>query len=178
MKATTTLEEQRIREVLQIRLDGAEEWDVVAHVADKEKAGEEPWTVTADPLNEEQIVDLISEADKRIAASRPAEESAVARHLAMRGSLYARAIQAGEIRAALAILADIAKIEEVYPAKAKASAAPPAGDGMTWILIGIPAPRYREIAEEIELLATVEGIRIDIEPSADRPKAIEHQHPR
>jgi hypothetical protein len=172
MKATTTLEEQRIREVLQIRLDGAEEWDVVAHIADREKAGEEPWRPAPDPLTEEQIVDLISEADKRIAASRPAADSAVARHLAMRRSLYARAVQAGEIRAALAILADIAKIEEVYPAKMKAQPLLPAGDGMTWVLIGIPATRFGEIAEEIELLAAVDGIRIDTVP-ADRPKAIE-----
>ena len=160
------IEEQRIQAILQIRLDGAETWDVEAFVADKERAGEEPWKITGEPLSQKQVLDYIREADHRIATSSPDAQTAAARHLAMRRSLYARAVQAGEIRAALAILVDIAKIEEVYPAKAKekTTAGMIAAPGMSWVLIGIPAARFGEIAEEIELLGAVDGIRIEMDP--------------
>ena len=38
-------------------------------------------------------------------------------HLARRKSLYARAVAAGDIRAALAVLADLAKMQGLYPSE-------------------------------------------------------------
>ncbi len=152
-------EKRRIEAILQIRLDGAEEWDVREFVAKNEQAGEEPWTPHPDPLTPDQIAGIIAAADRMITESCPGFPPDAARHLAMRRNLYARAIQAGEIATAARILRDIAEIEGVYPRLKTAPRTP----GMAFVLIGLPAERFGEIAEEIELLACVDGISVAIE---------------
>ena len=153
----TDLDEARIQQILAIRLDGAETWDVFDFVREKIVAKDATWIDQAKFV----VTDYIAEADRRIAASAHDPATTNARHLAMRRNLYARAVQAGDIGTALRVLIDLAKLEGAYPGKSKTRPELDA-DGQTWILIGIPAARYGEIAGEIELLKCVDGIRVEV----------------
>lgn len=96
---------ERVAEVLAIRLDGAQVHDVVRYAAEK------GWGLT-----EAAAAELVARADallvKRLDRSRA---RALARHVAQRESLYARAVNAGDYRTALAALQDLAKLQAVYP---------------------------------------------------------------
>jgi hypothetical protein len=119
-RATPAIIEQRVQAILQVRLDGAEGWDVRQYVADQEAAGEQPWKVEAGckPLSERQIREYVTKADELIATScRITRREALRRHKAQRRSLYARAVQAGDIGNALAVLKDLAALQDLYPAK-------------------------------------------------------------
>jgi hypothetical protein len=119
-RATSATLQQRIQAVLQIRLDGAEGWDVRQFVAEKEAAGEVPWTIPegGKPLSERQIRRYVEQADDLIAEScRTSRKQLIRRHLAQRRSLYARAVQAGDIRTALAVLNSLAELQNLFPAK-------------------------------------------------------------
>jgi hypothetical protein len=109
-----TNEQKRIQAVLQLRLDGAEVWDIVETIAAKEQAGEEPWTVEdgGQPATRAEISDLIDAADRLIQQSAPGLPAATARQLAMQRNLYARCIQACEHATAARILKSIAAIEQ------------------------------------------------------------------
>lgn len=119
-RVTHTLHDQRIQAVLQIRLDGAEGWDVRLYVAEKEKAGEQPWKIEegGKPLSERQIRRYVQAADALVSEScRISRATAIRRHKAQRRSLYARAIQTGDLGTALAVLRDLATLQDLYPAK-------------------------------------------------------------
>ncbi len=47
----------RVQVVLQLKLDGAQRWDILQYIAEKELLGEPPWTMAANqkPLCERQI---------------------------------------------------------------------------------------------------------------------------
>jgi hypothetical protein len=154
----TDLDEARIQQILAIRLDGCERWDVDAFVAEQRTKKEPTW---AGETTGKQLDEYLAEADRRIAASAHDPKTATERHLAMRRNLYARAVQAGDIGTALRVLIDLAKLEGAYPGKTKGRPELDA-DGQTWILIGIPHARFGEIAGEIELLKCVDGIRVEV----------------
>jgi hypothetical protein len=118
-RATPATIQRRVQAVLQIRLDGAEGWDVRQYVAEKQAAGEAPWTVDegGKQLSERQIRRYVEQADALIAEScRTSRKRALRRHMAQRRNLYARAVQAGDLRTALAVLTDLAKLQGLYPA--------------------------------------------------------------
>jgi hypothetical protein len=108
-----SIEERRIQAILQIRLDGAESWDVEDFIAEKEKDGEAPWAIAAGarPLTRAKIAKIIEAADTLMIDAYSAYPPETARHLAMRRNLYARAVAAGEIATAARILRDIREIE-------------------------------------------------------------------
>ena len=56
-RATDTTIEERVQVILQLKLDGAQPWDIGQYVADRERAGDPPWTINADqkPLSERTI---------------------------------------------------------------------------------------------------------------------------
>jgi hypothetical protein len=118
--ASKATKAQRVHDVLRIRLDGAEAWDILQYIAEKQAAGEAPWTVeegTA-PLKERQIRNYVRAADRAIAESCWQQTKKLFRiHLAQRRNLYARAVQAGDIRTALSVLMDLATLQDLYPAK-------------------------------------------------------------
>jgi hypothetical protein len=98
---------QRIEEVLRIRLDGAQFHDIVQY------ASEQKWNVS-----ERQLWNYITRADELLVERQDKNrKKVVARHLAQRQSLYARAVNAGDYRTALAILADETKLRGLYPEK-------------------------------------------------------------
>lgn len=95
----------RVAEVLAVRLDGAQVHDVVAYAASK------GWGLT-----EAAAADLVARADallvRRLDRNR---DRALARHVAQRETLFARAVNAADFRTALAVLQDLGKLQAIYP---------------------------------------------------------------
>jgi hypothetical protein len=123
MRETDPILEQRVEEILEIRLDGAKEWDARRYVAEKEAADEAPWKLPegGNPLSRRQIRNYIREADRRIARSTQAtRQRRVARHIAYRERLFARAVSKGDERTALAVLDSLAKLLDLFPTESDA----------------------------------------------------------
>jgi hypothetical protein len=119
-KPTKAQVEARVSEILRIRLDGAEIWDVREYVREKEQEDGSPWKLPegAKPLSDSQLWRYIARADKLIAEScRASRKKLLRRHLAQRRNLYARAVNAGDYRAALAAARDEAELLGLYPAR-------------------------------------------------------------
>src|SRR5439155_9084172 len=90
----------RVGEVLRIRLDGAQFHDVVQYVAEK------GWG-----LQERQVRNYIRRADDLLVEREDgSRKRTIARHLAQRQALFARAVNAADLRTALAVLTDEAKL--------------------------------------------------------------------
>ena len=116
--------EARVDEILRIRLDGAEIWDVREYVREKEQEDGSPWQLAdgATPLTDSQLYRYLAKAEQLIAASsRASRNKLVRRHLAQRRSLYAKAVSAGDYRAALAALESEAKLQGLFDIPARAA---------------------------------------------------------
>ncbi len=116
-KATVLL---RLLEIVRIRLDGAKLWDVCEYVREKEQEDDSPWKLPDDgkPLSQSQIARYVQKADDTIAEStRERRRQSRVKNLARREHMYARAMNAGDIRTALAVAQDEAKLRGLYPAK-------------------------------------------------------------
>lgn len=123
-KADGPLVQARVDEVLQLRLDGARRWDILQYVAEKEAEKGPPnhWTRGGGepPMCQRQVGNYIAEADRIIAESREKGRKAMlARHIAQRRNLFAKAVLAGDNSTALAVLRDEAKLLDLYPAERK-----------------------------------------------------------
>jgi hypothetical protein len=108
-KADKALAARRVEDLLRIRLDGAEFWNVREYVREKEKEEGSAWFVAEDgtALSDSQIRRYQTQADALMMASHERSRNKLfRRHLAQRRSLYARAVLTGEIRTALACLRD------------------------------------------------------------------------
>ena len=119
-KASKATVELRLREVLRIRLDGAGIWDVTEYVAEQEATEGSPWKLAEDekPLSRRQIERYVQRADRLIAEStRESRKRSVRRHLARRERMYGAAMNAGDVRTALAVLQDEAQLRGLYPPK-------------------------------------------------------------
>ncbi len=118
MKATGEQKRRRVEEVLKIRLDGAEIWDVREYVREKEQEKGSLWELPPDgkPLSDSQLWRYMADADKLIAEScRASRKKLIRRHLAQRRNLFAKAVSAGDYRTGLAIGKDKAELEGLYP---------------------------------------------------------------
>jgi hypothetical protein len=103
---------------LRIRLDLAEFWDVREFVREKEKEEGSLWFLLPDekPLSDSQIRRYLLAADKLIAEScRASRRTLTRRHLARRRNIAAKALSAGDYRAALAALDSEAKLQGLFP---------------------------------------------------------------
>jgi hypothetical protein len=123
-------ERRRQQEVLRIRLDGAEFWDVREYAREKGKEQGSAWELSPDskPLSDGQLWRYIGRADRMITEScRATRKKLLRRHLAQRRNLYAKAVSQGDVRAALAVLTDEAKLIGLY-APVKVAPTNPAGD--------------------------------------------------
>jgi hypothetical protein len=128
MKANKTTVKLRVEEILRIRLDGAEFWDVCQYVREKEREAGSAWVRPegGKPLAESTIWRYIGRADKLIAEScRSSRKKLIRNHLAQRRNLYAKAVSSGDYRTALAVKQDEAKLLGLYPAEKKEIALPP-----------------------------------------------------
>jgi hypothetical protein len=113
MKATNAQVQARVEEVLAIRLDGAEFWDVREYAREKEQEEGSAWHVAEGdkPLSDGQLWRYIGRADKMIAEScRASRKKLLRRHLAQRRNLYAKAVSQGDMRTALAAADSEAKL--------------------------------------------------------------------
>lgn len=118
-QADKALVERRVEDVLRIRLDGAEFWDVREFVRAKEKEPGSNWELPAGgtPLSDGQLRRYQQKADRLVQESfERGRKKHIRQHLAKRRMLYGRAVNAGELATALAILKDEATLLRLYPA--------------------------------------------------------------
>jgi hypothetical protein len=165
MKATKAQIRLRIDEILRIRLDGAEFWDVCEYVREKEKEAGTPWTVPegGKPLSEGTLCRYIGRADKLITEScQASRKKLLRRHLAQRRNLYAKAVSAGDFRTALAAARDEAELQGLYPPK-KIAPTNPKGD-----------QPYAGVLTDAERLAALQGLYACL-GAADRGPLAERQ---
>lgn len=117
--ATQAVVARRVEEILRIRLDGAEFWDVREYAREKEQEAGSAWELPPGekPLSDGQLWRYIGQADKLVVEScRASQKKLMRRHQAQRRNLYAKAISAGDYRVALAAAQDEAKLQGLYPA--------------------------------------------------------------
>ncbi len=105
----------RVEEVLRIRLDGAELWDIREYVREKVEKKDPVWGEHM--LSDSQLYRYIRRANAMIAEScKPSRKRVVQRHLAQRRALFGRCINSGDYRTALAVLRDEAELLLLYGA--------------------------------------------------------------
>ena len=129
-KPTKAQVQLRTEEILRIRLDGAEAWDVREYVREKEREAGSAWELPegGKPLSDSQLWRYIAKADGLIAEScRASRKKLVRRHLAQRRNLFAKAVSAGDYRTALAVARDEAELQGLYPPR-KIAPTNPKGD--------------------------------------------------
>jgi hypothetical protein len=94
----------RVEEVLRIRLDGAQLHDVVHYAAEK------GWAV-----QERQLRNYIHRADDLLVERQEkSRKRLLARHVAQRDALFARAVNAADLRTALAVADSTAKLQGLF----------------------------------------------------------------
>jgi len=126
MRATKAQVRERVEQVLRIKLDGAELWDLREYVKEKTGAADPVWGDK--PLSDGTLYRYSRLADRLIAEScRGSRKRLLRRHLAQRRNLAAKAISAGDYRAALAALKDEAELQGLYPPQ-KIAPTNPKGD--------------------------------------------------
>ena len=117
--ASKAVAARRVDEVLRIRLDGAEFWDVREFTREKEGEKGSDWHLADgdNPMSDGQIGRYIAKADKAIEASAARNrKKLIRRHTAKRRNLYAKSVMAGDLRTALACLSEEARLLGLYPA--------------------------------------------------------------
>jgi hypothetical protein len=120
MKADKATVQARIEDIARVILDGAMPFQIGPYLSAQEQAGEPPWKLAegAKPLSSRHIRRLVRRAEALIAeAARTNRKRLLQRHLAQRRALYARAVQSGDVRAALACARDEAELLGLYPSK-------------------------------------------------------------
>jgi hypothetical protein len=129
-RATKAVLAQRVVDVLRLRVQGAAFWDVCEWVREREQEKGSPWHLPEGdkPLSNGTLWRLIARADRMAAENyRASAKRLLRRHLVRREHLYSVAVLQGDVRAALAVLADAAALEGLYPPK-KIAPTNPAGD--------------------------------------------------
>jgi hypothetical protein len=107
MKSTQATVRQRVHEVLQLRLLGAEFHDIVQH------ASENGWGV-----GERQLWNYLARADDLLERTLETDRGKLfRRHVAQRRALYARAMAVSDYSTARAVLKDEAELLGLYPAR-------------------------------------------------------------
>jgi hypothetical protein len=127
MKATKAQIQQRVEDVLKIRLEGAAFWNVREYAREKEAEEGSAWFLPpgCKPLSDAQLWRYIARADKLAAQNYLASRKRLfRRHLIRREHLYALALNQGDVRAALAVLADAADLEGLRPPRKVAPTTP------------------------------------------------------
>lgn len=95
---------RRVEAVLRIRLDGAQHHDIVAY------AEEQKWGVS-----DRQVRTYIRRADALLVERRDtSRRRLVARHIAQRESLFARAVNGADYRTALAVADSLSKLQGLF----------------------------------------------------------------
>jgi hypothetical protein len=133
---------RRVDDLLRIRLDGAEFWDVCKFVRAGEAEEGSAWELPegATPLSDSQIRRLMAKADRAVEASHVrSRRKLMRRHLAQRRNLHAKSVLAGDYRTGLACLRDEAELLGLYPPKrVKAEVSGEGGGPLPLAFIEVP----------------------------------------
>lgn len=98
------LDPDRVKEVLRIRIDGAQFHDVIDYAAEK------AWNAT-----EAECAALIRAADNLLVRRQDRSRKRItARHIAQREALYARALNGADYGTCVRILGEIGKLQGLY----------------------------------------------------------------
>jgi hypothetical protein len=133
-KASKALAARRVEDILRIRLDGAEWWDVVQYVRENQSEQGSAWFVAdgEKPLSEAMIRKYQERADKLVVASHEkSRKKLLRRHLAQRRNLYARAVTTGELATALRCLDSEALLLGLHTQRLPRPVVGPEKDGKT-----------------------------------------------
>jgi hypothetical protein len=135
----------RVEELLRIRLDGAEFWDVKEYIAEKVAAKDPVWG--EHEIGQAMIYRYLQRVDDLIAAScKTARRKLLRTHLAKRRNLYAKAVAAADYATAKAILKDEAELLNLYPPKRTEMSGPKGGPIPTTNLEMTEDERARAVA--------------------------------
>jgi hypothetical protein len=155
-KADKALVLRRIDDLLRVRLAGGEWWDLRNYVREKQAEPGSAWFLEdgENPLSDSQIRRYQRRVDDLIQQSHErSRRKLFRRHLAQRRHLYAKAVAAGDVRTALAILADEAELLGLYPPKKAEVTSKGTGIvslNITEVLVGKDAvPTLDHLEEEI-----------------------------
>ena len=155
MSESEQSDQQRINEVLEIRLAGAQFHEICAY------ADEQGWNVP-----QATIRSYIDAGTTALAEQLEGTRTGIInRHLAQRRRIYAKAVSGGDYRVALSILQDEANLLGLYPKKGKSS-----GDGaQTSISVIIEQQRTRvlDATEQITALPSRDERPATIEQSPE-----------
>lgn len=112
MKSDRTTVKRRVETVLHMRLAGAEFADIREYAAEDHPETGRPWNVS-----DSQLWRYIKAGDKLLALTLDKDrERNLNRHLAARRALLGRCLAAGDFSNARQLLADEAKLLDLYPA--------------------------------------------------------------
>ena len=137
-KADSVLKEQRISDVLQMRLAGAQFHDILQYAKENWGAGS----------SRSQVCLYIQWTNEALAKARDKDrEKMITLGLARRESIYANCVRGGDYGTALSTLKDISALEGHYPEKGQQNHA----GGNTYINISIEERKRRisSVAEEL-----------------------------
>jgi len=111
MKATKAQIKQRVELVLKLRILGASFAEIRTFADETDPDSGRPWKVSS-----RQLWRYVHASDKLLGKSLEKDrEKLVNLHLGMRQAMYARAMEGGDYRSALAILKDIDTLLGLYP---------------------------------------------------------------
>jgi hypothetical protein len=119
MKTPKVVVQQRVEDVLQLKLIGAQFAEIRRYVAEREAGKKPPWTIPkgGKPVSERTLWRYLQQADSLIARGfREGRKRALRRHLAQRQALFARCLKASDFANARLVLADEAQLAGLYPA--------------------------------------------------------------
>lgn len=113
--ASKAVAAKRVEELVRIRLEGAEMWDVREYIHEQAKKPDNPWSGTGE-MCDAQIYRYIARADKTIADScKQSRKRMLRRHLAQRRNWIGKAVNAGDVATACRIAdseADLVGLKE------------------------------------------------------------------
>jgi hypothetical protein len=171
MKATQATIQQRVEEILSIRLAGPQFVDIRQYVAEKEAEASPPWVIPEGgrTLSERTLWRYIQQTDRLIAEScQEGRKRVFRRHVAQRRHLYGLAVSQGDTRAALSCLRDEAELMGLYPPKGVNISGKDGGPVILNIreeIVGLPAPTA--LGSIVEEVVTTNGNNDSI--TTDRP---------
>jgi hypothetical protein len=117
-KANKALVQARIADLARVRLDGLTTLDLAEYVRSEGEKEGSPWARPEGepPFSERTLRRYAAAADKLIADTIDKDrEKQFSRHVALRRSLFARAVNAGELSVALSVLKDECALLALYP---------------------------------------------------------------
>lgn len=165
MKATKAVIRQRVEQVMRIRLCGAEFWEIRQYAAETDAETDRPWNVS-----DRQLWRYVAAADELLDEYLDHDRKKLFnRHIGQRRALFARALESGDIRTALAVAKDEADLYGLYVKKIAPTtpdeSSPYDGGGLVTIL-----PQLRSAVERLgQEVGQADHEPVSAEPVADLP---------